>query len=144
MKLLSKREYFFIASSSIDFFIEQIGTKKDIISIVVKKVTSSLKERTDFETIKKNLVFLNNINIDLNEKENKYIEILIKLNERKEIYEFLFKTSVQECRNLQEILSESDNTFISTNDLLDVERCVEFFQDFGKLKELKKKKMMKL
>ena len=61
------------------------------------------------------------------------------LNGKKEIIQFLFKKTIQECRSLQEILSESDNTFISINDLLDMEKCVEYFMNLGKLENLKLK-----
>ena len=63
----------------------------------------------------------------------------MKLNGKAEIIQFLFKFTIQECRHLQENLFESKNTFITINDLLGMEKCVEFFMNLGKLEHLKYK-----
>ena len=63
----------------------------------------------------------------------------MKLNGKEEIINFLFNITIQECRNLQEVLLESDNNLISINDLLDMEKCVKYFNILGKLENLKLK-----
>ena len=49
----------------------------------------------------------------------------------------LFNIIIQECSYLKEIVSESDNSLISVNELLDMEKCAEFFIDLGNLDDLK-------
>jgi len=63
----------------------------------------------------------------------------MKLNGKEEIIHFLFNTTIQECRILQEILSISNNSLIYINGLLDMEKCVEFFMHLGKIENLKLK-----
>jgi len=135
--LFLKKEYILNAISSIIFFIDQIGVQKTNYSEIIKNAIS--KQNVKISPLKKKLAFLNNIGIDLLNGENNYINILMILNGRKDIITFLFKMTIQECRSLQEILSESENTFISINDLLDMEKCVEFFINLGKLENLKDK-----
>ena len=137
--LILKKEYFFNATSSIIFFIEQIGAQKGIYTQIINRVMSSLKNKFKLSFLKKNLSFLNNIGIDLLNEKNYYINILMKLNRKEEIIHFLFNMTVQECLSLQEYLSENNNTFISLNDLLDMVKCVECFKDLGKLEELRLK-----
>ena len=64
----------------------------------------------------------------------------MKLNGKAEIIQFLFRVTIEECRSLKEILSECENTFITIDDLLDMEKCVEYFMNLGKLENLKNKK----
>ena len=45
--------------------------------------------------------------------------------------------TIQDCLNLEDYLPENDDIFISKNDLLDMEKCVEIFTDLGKLENLK-------
>jgi len=137
--ILLKREYIFKATSSIIFFIEQSGVQQSNYTGIIKNAMTSFKEKSKVSSLKKKLEFLKNIGIDFLNGENNYITILMKLNGREETIKFLFNITIQECRNLQEILSESDNNFISINDLLDMEKCVEYFMNLGKLEDLKLK-----
>ena len=137
INLILKREYFFNATSSIIFFIEQIGAQKGNYTEIIKNAMSSFKEKTKILFFKKKLEFLKNIDIDLLNGENNYIKILMKLNGKEEIIHFLFNMTIQDCLNLEEYLPENDDIFISKNDLLDMEKCVEIFTDLGKLENLK-------
>ena len=135
--LIVKREYIFNALSSIIFFIEQIGAKEGNFTNVIKNAMPTFKEKVKISSLKKKLDFLKNVDIDFLNGKNNYMNILMKLNGKEDIIPFLFNITIQECRNLQEILSESDNNFLSINELLDMEKCVEFFMNFGKLENLK-------
>ena len=143
--LIVKREYFFDATSSIVFFIEYIGAKEEnYFTKIIKDVIPSFKERANISLLKEKLTLLNNSDIDLLNGDNNYIKILMKLNGKEEIINFLFNITIQECRNIQEILSESENTFVTINDLLDMEKCVEFFMKLGKKEDLKLKNDVEL
>lgn len=122
------------------FFIEYIGAKEeDYFSKIIKDIIPSFKERDNISLLKEKLECLNKLDIDLLNGDNNYINNLMKLNGREEIINFLFNITIQECRNIQEILSESENTFVTINDLLDMEKCVEFFMNLGKKENLKLK-----
>ena len=139
MILISKREYMINAAKSIDFFIEQIkGIKTKFISDI-RAIIKSLNEKKDFNTIRICKNIFNNIKIDIIGGDNTYIDIIIKLKIQPDIISFLFKKTVQDCRNLQEISSQNENSFVSVNDILDMEKCVEFFNNFGKLEDFQNK-----
>ena len=138
--LISKREYILNTAASIISFVDTIGTKKSEYRKVFEKVIENLKKGKDIAIIKKMKDALKNLEIDIDEKKNKYIDVLIKFKEQPEIITFLFEKTIEECRNLQEILSENENNFVSANDILDMEKCVIFMNNFGKLNDLKEKK----
>ena len=140
MILISKREYMIKAARSIDFFIEQIkGIQTNFISDI-RIIIKSLNEKKDFNTIRACKNIFNNLKIDIIGGNNTYIDIIIKLKIQPDIISFLFKKTIQDCRNLQELSSQNENSFVSVNDILDMEKCVEFFNNLGKLEDLEKKK----
>ena len=136
--LFSKKEYIVNATSSILFFIEQAGLQKGDYTFNIKKVMKSLKEEASISSLKNNITLLKKLGIDFNGNNN-YFDILIKLNQKKEIIKFLFNFTIQDCHNLKKIFSEKNNNFISSNDLLDLEKCVEFFKVLGNLDDLESK-----
>jgi len=74
-------------------------------------------------------------------KEEKLKIKPIKLKGKKEEIEMekiklLFNLIIQECSYLKKIASESDNSLISVNELLDMEKCTEFIIDLGNLNDL--------
>ena len=137
--LISKRDYIIKATSSIIFFIEQTRCQKGDYTSSIKKLLKSFKEKESILSLKKNIILLNNLDIDYIKGDNNYINILIELNQRKEIINFLFNTKIQDFHYVKEILSESNKNFMTENDLLDLEKCLEFFMALGKLDDLKAK-----
>jgi len=135
--LILKREYIFNATSSIIFFIEQIRAEAGNYSGIIRNVMLAFKAKTKISTLRKKLEFLNNINIDPLNGENEYINILMILNGKEEILKFLFNTTIQEYLDLEKIILESNFSNISINELLDMEKCVEFFKNFRKIEYLR-------
>ena len=135
--IISKREYIVKAISSIIFFIEQTGAQKGDFTSSIKKVMKAFKEKCNILSLKNNITLLNNLDIDFINGDNNYVNILIELNQRKEIIQFLFNATIQDFHNLKEILLENNINFMTENDLLDLEKCLEFFIDIGKLDDLK-------
>ena len=135
--IISKKEYIFNISSSIKLFIEIIQAQHTKFTNDLDNIVMNLKNSKDINTIINCKKILDQYGININEKDNKYIDILLKLKIHPESVILLLKTTLQDCRNLQELSSESDNVFISINDLLDMEKCVEFLLKLGK--DLKKK-----
>jgi hypothetical protein len=96
-------------------------------------------QKIEITSLRKSKSLLEKYNIGINEKENKYIDILIGLSKQPDSIKMLFETSIQDCRNLLELSLEDDNNFISVNDILDMEKCIEFFLEIGKLENLQTK-----
>ena len=137
--LLSKKEYIFNTASSMIILVNQIGAKNTGITNDFKKIMESLQKNQDIGTIENASNILEKSGIKINDKNTEYIDVLIRFKNQPEIINFLFQRTIQECRNLQEVISENENNFVSQNDILDMEKCVEFFNDFGKKKDLSKK-----
>ena len=137
--LISKKEYIFNATSSLIFFIEHIGARKGDYSSIIKKIMTSLKENTNISSLKQNIELLRKLDLDLINEGNNYINILITISQKEEIIKFLFNINKQDCYNLKEILSENNYSFITLDELFDIEKCVEFFESLGNLDDLKLK-----
>ena len=137
----SKREFIFETVTSIDVFIESINPNKTSFLINIKEIITTMKAKKDIETIKKCDNKLKELKIyDGKEKENKLMNILFKFKKQPESIEFLLKTSIQDLNNLQEIASSNEINFVNINDILDMGKCIQFFNDIGRLNELKKMK----
>ena len=136
--LISKKEHIYNIANSINSFLKILNPKKtsfqDDMNYIIKSI-----QKNDIATLKKCKNNLEKYKIKIDEKENKYIDILIVLGKQPESFKMLLETSIQDCRNLQELSLENDNNFISVNDILDMEKCIEFFLEIGKLEDLKSK-----
>ena len=144
--LLSKKEDLFNISIAIALFLEKVGSKGDIyekLNKIIKNLEKSSEENIIVEAINKLNQY--SINIDtLNDQKkkgnNNYLKIFLKLKEQPDAIVFLLKKTIEECRNMQELIGEMDNALINANDILDLEKCVEFMNKLGDEEQLKKKK----
>ena len=84
------------------------------------------------------LDILKSLGIDLFNKENRFPGILLKFNQKPEIIKFLIGKNYEDCRVLQDISNNNDNTFLTPADILDYEKCVEYMNNLGTQKELNK------
>ena len=127
-------------------FLEKVGSKGDIyekLNKIIKNLEKSSEENIIVEAINKLNQY--SINIDtLNDQKkkgnNNYLKIFLKLKEQPDAIVFLLKKTIEECRNMQELIGEMDNALINANDILDLEKCVEFMNKLGDEEQLKKKK----
>ena len=118
--LVFKKDYILNAATSLIFFIEQTGARKEDYSSSINKVMTSLKENNKISSLKQNIEQLQGLDLDLINEGNNYINILIKLSQREEIIKFLFNITMQDCHNLKEILSENNYSFITLDELSDI------------------------
>jgi len=72
--------------------------------------------------------------------KNNYLNILLLLKEQPEAIDFIVKRNDADCRNMQEFVGENDNAFLNSNDILDLEKCVEFRMKLGDENNFKNKK----
>ena len=137
--LMSKKEYIFNIAQSINSFLEILNPIKTNFQSDINSIIKSL-QKSDIETLKNCKNTLMKYNIDIYDNTSLYIQLLIMLNRIPLSIKFLLETSIQDCRNLQELTLENDNNFVSVNDILDMEKCIEFFVEIGQLEQLKNKK----
>ena len=140
VSLVSKRGFIFNISAAINIFIQNINPKKtDFIEKIID-IINKMQEKNDIETIKHCYNVLNELKVlDEKDKDNQYINILMKFKEHPESILFLLNTSIQEVGNLQELAGENDSNYVTVNDIIDMGKCVEFFKDIGTLEELQNK-----
>ena len=138
--LFSKRGFIFETVNAIHTFFSEINPKKTEFTKNIESISLKMKEKKDIQTIKECNQKLEELQIfDGNEKENQLINILIKFNEQPDSILFLLKTTIQELNNLQEIatFNDNNNNIVNVNDILDMQKCIEFFNDIGTLDKLK-------
>ena len=139
--LFSKRKYIFETVNAVHNFFSEIKPKKTDFSKIVESISLKLKEKKDIQTIKecndklKELKIFDEYDI---ENDNKLINILIKFKEQPDSILFLLKTTIQELSNLQEIatFNDNNNNIVNVNDILDMQKCIEFFNGIGTLEQL--------
>ena len=145
MIILSKKEDIYNISIAISLFLEKLQIKGDLLT-KLKEIIQNFENSNDENVILNaisDLKDLYSIDIDTfydkNKKEDNYLNILLKLKEQPEAIIFLTKINFDSCRNLQEVVGEIDNAFLNANDILDLEKCVEFISKL-EIEQIKLKK----
>ena len=133
--LISQKEYIFNVAHAIINFIEKLQIQKTNFSNDIKQIINILIYNKDINNIKKSKEILFQYGIDINNKNNAFIDILLKLKQQPDSCILLSTTTIQDCRNLQELSLEIEDNFVTVNDILDMEKCIEFL---GQSKDLKK------
>ena len=143
MILLSKKEDIYNVSVAISIFLENLKVIKGDLWNLVKKIMSDLENNDDEKIIKDSINSLKDENIDIeilnntNLKDN-YLNILLLFKEQPKAIEFIIKNSREDCRKFQEFAGDMDNGFVNINDILDLEKCVEFRMKLGDEESFKK------
>ena len=101
----------------------------------IKGILDILINKKDINNIKKSKEILYQYGIDISNKDNNFINILLKLKQQPDSCILLSTTTIQDCRNLQELSLEIEDNFVTVNDILDMEKCIEFL---GQSKDLKR------
>ena len=137
--LIYKKKYFFDIAAAANTYIENLKVPKTNFSEDIKDIIQKLQEKKDIDTIRncKNKLIEFKI-LDEKDKDNKLIEALFKFREQPDSILFLFEISIQECRSWQEVATQSDTNYVTVNDLLDMEKCIEFCLNIGKKEDLNK------
>jgi len=144
MMLLSRKEDVYNVTISILLFIDKLGLKKKSLWEKCKEIITILDTSNKIDDIDYSILQLNylGIKIDMlynneNSKEKKYLNILLKLKEQSDSITFLLNKKTEECRYLQDLVEEMDDCFLNVHDILDLEKCIEFFKDLGNEETLK-------
>ena len=138
-ELLAYKENIIKVAKSIKSFIEEVEVIKSNFYLNLDIIISFSENHCDLEVINMFLELLQNIGIDLKDKECKFINALIALNKNRESIKFLLLKSLAECALLHEIVNNSDNdSFLTSADIINLEKCVMFMKNLGSSSELKK------
>ena len=109
---------------------------------MINNIIISISKNKDIYNIKKFIKELEHYNIlcfkNNNNFENNYIQILKKLKEQPDAIKYLFETNKENIMQMHELNLENDSEFITSNDILDFEKCIDFMRKLGNINEIKK------
>ena len=130
--IFAKRRFIIDSATAIKVFLDKIQPTKTKYIDDIENLIKVMREKNDIKTIE---ISYNNlkklINLDENGNKNQLIHILIKLKEQPESIGFLLDKNKDEIGKLHEIATLDENKFVNANDILDLEKCFEFFLKIG-------------
>ena len=134
--LLLKRKKILDLINSLQLFISQLGLirtdfSKDLDNIVKKTQLNKVKN------IKKATDILAKYEIKIEDKLEDYLNIILLFKEERSSLDFLFYTSIQDCQVLQELPGVFDNGFLTPDDIINLENCINFMAKFGNIQTIR-------
>ena len=144
--ILSKKEVIFQTVNSCIHFISELGVKKTEFSTTLDKLRNELSKNIPVEKIKEYGESLKNYGINVlnpNDVEKECINILNALYSKKGSLKFIISLKEEDCRTLQELVSESENPFLTVAEIQDMEKCSDFIRRLDVIKDQKEHKDLK-
>ena len=148
IKIFSKKEEIFqVVNSCIHFISEfklknndnqKFGVKKTEFFDSLIKLRDELPKNISVEKIKEYGLLLEKFGIKIInqiEEDKNLLSILISLYAKEGSLSFILKITDEDCRHLQEMASECENTFLTSAEIQDMAKCSNFIHNLGDLKE---------
>ena len=129
---LSKKEKIFLTLKGCINFIEETKVKQTDFFKDLKEFQNNLSENIAPEKITLYGKQLEKYGINVLEtkaEEQDYLNILHSLYKKKGALEFVINLKNDDCHNLQEICSETENTFVTLGDIIDMEKVSKFMKN---------------
>ena len=147
LKLLFQKEEVLNITNSLKTFIKMTGVLQKDFYEMLNKIISNICNKKDICVIKQSMDELEHYGVLSfnNNKNNAYIQIIKKLKEQPEAIKSLLETEDETIQKMKEFNLENDSEFLTTNDILDFEKCVEFMRELGnkdKLKNMNDKELL--
>ena len=141
LNILSKREEVLNVCIGMKIIIDKFQVEITEFYSNINKIISNIYKREEIDVIKKSIEKLNLDLLNTDKEKNFYIESIIKLKEQPEAITFLFEHTKDDCRNWMYLPFEADNNgFLTPDDILNLEKCIEYMEKLGKKEEIKKLK----
>ena len=136
----SKKEDIFQTVNSCIHFFSELGAEKTEFSTLLNKLRDELSKNISVKKIKEYGESLKKFGINVLDpnKENKdCIDILNALYYKKGSLKFIMLLKDEDCRTLQELVTESEDTFLTVAEIQDMTKCSNFIQSLGVIKDRK-------
>ena len=141
LNILSKREEVLNVCIGMKIIIDKFQVEITEFYSNINKIISNIYKKEEIDVIKKSIEKLNLDLLNTDKEKNFYIESIIKLKEQPEAITFLFEHTKDDCRNWMYLPFEADNNgFLTPDDILNLEKCIEYMEKLGKKEEIKKLK----
>ncbi len=139
LNLISDNERILPIAKALITFINEANVKQEEYTAIINVIIESSNGNLEIEYINMCLDIFNSLGIDLKDKRKKncFTNILLKLTQKPEIIKFLLNKKYEDCRVLQEMVNNNDDNFLTTSDIIDFEKCVEFMNKIGSPEEIK-------
>ena len=148
IKILSQKEEIFqIVNSIIDFILEFKLKKNDNNDVEIKKtefyeslnkLRDELPKNISIDKIRDygNVLEKYGITILNQKQEDKdFLNIIRLLYSKKGSLNFILKLTDDDCRRLQELVSEAENTFLTGTEIQALTECSDFINNLGDIRE---------
>ena len=138
IKIFSKKEEIFQTANSCLHFISEFKVKQTEFYDLLLKLRSQLSKNISVEQIREYGQSLEKFGINiLDQKEDKdYISILQALYSKKGSLSFIMGLSDEDCRTLQEVVLESESTFLTGAEIRDMTTCSNFVHNMNIKKDI--------
>ena len=138
LKLFSKKEIVIEVTEAVKNFIDQTKAIQKEYTGTLNSIIELKENNFNKEFLKMSIEILKALGIDIMNKDNYFIDILLILKGKPEVIEFLLKKNVEECGLLYDTLDNND--FLKISDIIDLEKCVEYMNSLGSIEEIKQMK----
>ena len=137
--ILSRKAKVLNLCNAMKLLIDEFGVKKTDFSKKFNEIIVSILKKKDIYTIKNLIEDFDRYSgvLKFDEKNLYFIEALSKFKEQPDAITFLFKYKVEDCRNWLDLPLESDNSFLTPDDIINIEKLIEYMHQLGTKETIK-------
>jgi len=136
--LFCKRDNVRKVAEAVKNFIDQTEVIQMEYTGTIKSIIEFKENIFNKEFLIMSIEILEALGLELNNEDNYFINILLSLNQKPEVINFLLGKTVDECGLLYDTLDNND--FLKISDIIDLEKCVEYMNSLGNGDEFKQMK----
>ena len=131
-EIIAKKENIINVAKATKLFIEETKVIKTNYYKTLDTIILFCENHYDIEVINMSLDLLQDIGIDLKNKNNKFSNVLIALEKNKGSTDFLLSKTIQNCIILHAIVNNGDeDSFLTSADIIHFEKCIKFMENLG-------------
>ena len=141
INIFSKKEIIFQTINSCLYFIHELGATPTDFTKQLNQLKNDISKNISVDKIKQYGQSLEKYGINIlkpKPEDLNYLSILSCLYNKKNSLQFIIKLTAEDCRHLQEVVSESENTFLTGAEINDMEKCSNFMNKILGDKNVKK------
>ena len=141
LEIYNQKEDIFLAAKSCILFIDELDSQKTEFYDELIQIRNEFRKNIPIDNIKNGGKILEKYGLkilDSKKEDREYFDILLFLAEKKGSLKFLTELTGEDCRTLQELVTESDEAILTNHEIQDMMKCNEFIQNLIKEKKTDK------
>ena len=139
IKIFSKKEEIFQTVNSCIHFISEFQVKPTDFNDLLIKLRGDLSKNISVDQIRQYGKSLEKYGINIlnpKEEDKDYLNILIALYSKKGSLNFIMRLTDDECHNMHELVSETENTLLTGAEIQDMTKCSNFVHHMNIQKDI--------